>query len=361
MTNLQKRDHISPEQRRDTSPKASRESNYELLRIVLMLAIVMHHIIVHGGGLVHPQNVALGAGTYQMLFIEAFLLFPVDCFVILSGYHGIKLSPRKILNFWGLCAFYSIGISAIFFFHSELRLGDLVRSFVPISTTAWWFVSCYFYLMLCSPFLNEITEMSDKRKAAYLLLLMFMICSYWGFTAKKAIFSSTGSSLASFAFMYCLGRFLRKYDAKISLPYGLAGYFCSAIIILMASVNAMTSNNPNALWALYDYANPAIVIQAVCVLLIFKRLRFSSAMINAVAASAFSVYLIHDHEYVNRIIYRHLPVDSWSRSPAFVVYVTGCATLVFICCITIDFARKFFVSLLARAWRASFPQPQREY
>lgn len=139
-----------------------RESGVELLRVVLMFCIVIHHLIVHGSRLVDVESLSLSFFTYQKLVYEAFVLFPVDCFVLISGFYGIRFSLKKTATLWLQCLFYSLAVTLAFFFQGEAGLKQVAKAFFPISKAVWWFMSCYFFLILFSPALNSFME-SGRR------------------------------------------------------------------------------------------------------------------------------------------------------------------------------------------------------
>lgn len=74
----------------------NRNSNLELLRIVCMLFIICHHWIVFildNCG----YHVPLGdtKQDYTSVFLNSFFIIGVNCYVLISGYFGIKLSKKS--------------------------------------------------------------------------------------------------------------------------------------------------------------------------------------------------------------------------------------------------------------------------
>lgn len=87
----------------------ARESNGELLRLICIFIIVVHHFCVHA---LYPEVLSLQVkGTnwdsHLLLFIHCFLYVGVDCFVLLSGWYGIKLRLKGFFNLWLVCALYA--------------------------------------------------------------------------------------------------------------------------------------------------------------------------------------------------------------------------------------------------------------
>ena len=81
----------------------SRESNIELLRIVLMLLIIARHIIMYSGKLSDK-----GTSEYYITNIaRSISVCSVNTFIIISGYFGIRLNLTKILKIEARVLFYT--------------------------------------------------------------------------------------------------------------------------------------------------------------------------------------------------------------------------------------------------------------
>ena len=76
--------------------KKERTSNFELMRIISMLFIVMYHVIVHG----KISTEAVGSYKFIINFILSILIVHVNSLVFLTGYFSINsiyssLPPNK--------------------------------------------------------------------------------------------------------------------------------------------------------------------------------------------------------------------------------------------------------------------------
>lgn len=90
-----------------------RNSNIELLRIIAMLLIVMHHFSVHGLGKELPYCLNRYIAGTTILGGK----FGVAIFVLISGYYMCRsrFTVKKLLKIWGQVAFYSLSIFTAFF------------------------------------------------------------------------------------------------------------------------------------------------------------------------------------------------------------------------------------------------------
>jgi len=86
----------------------ARNSNAELLRIISMLMILVHHIVVHG---LFPGfetgDLQRGLATSFAMLVNGLLYVGASCFVLISGYYGIKFKWRGLLNLYLIVVFYS--------------------------------------------------------------------------------------------------------------------------------------------------------------------------------------------------------------------------------------------------------------
>ena len=71
-----------------------RESNFELLRIVLMILIIVGHLMLNS-----EKLGAIGTKEYYITNImRSFTVFGVNGFILLSGYFGINLNYKKLIR-----------------------------------------------------------------------------------------------------------------------------------------------------------------------------------------------------------------------------------------------------------------------
>lgn len=88
-----------------TDKRRIRQSNFELLRIIAMLLIVLHHSMIHGT-LTTPGKVVLDTGNPFTFGIYNFLAFGgkvgVYIFVLITGYFMInsKIAGVPVIKFF---------------------------------------------------------------------------------------------------------------------------------------------------------------------------------------------------------------------------------------------------------------------
>lgn len=280
----------------------NRESNIELLRIVLMIMIIVHHVIVHGYAL--EKNIKdffhANKTVYPELFINSFVIVGVNTFIFISGYFGIKFKLRNLISIIFQAFFYSICISLVFFLTSSTKIGltDFVKSILPISGNVWWYLGVYLGLYFISPFLNKGVEFIDNRQLVLLLAGLLYLDCFSGFIFRTV--AGDGYTIFHFISIYLLARLLNKFNFKINTPFyyfiGLGIFLFGGTLVLLAL------EKPQFAWRLFSYNNPILIISAIMLFYSFKELKIQSNAINVVSSAVFGIYLIHDHPLIRNII-----------------------------------------------------------
>ena len=167
-----------------------RESNIELLRIVAMFFIVLHHLLVHGMkniGYLSDSIVEISLiRQMPFIFLNAFTVVAVNCYVLISGYWGINPTKKKFFNLFAICVFYSLAHYLINALHNEIfSLKLFIFSLLPFSHhQGLWFVTCYIGLFLLSPLLNAaVCHLNETEKSTWTKVLggLAIITFYFGY------------------------------------------------------------------------------------------------------------------------------------------------------------------------------------
>lgn len=290
-----------------------RNSNIELLRIILILIIIMHHLIVHGVNLKLMKNGQLEMNNIniQAMFINTFIIIGVNVFIFISGYYGIKFKIIKLIKLIGEMIFYSLIINLIFIISgiNELNLKMIISSLLPIKI--WWFLTCYIILLVVSPYLNIIIDNSNKIEQYILILILTVIICVFGTTGvlPNIVPYSDGYNLWNCIYIYLLARVLRQNLKLESVKLSIFGYLISSIINFIIIVFAWKYINSQFAWRLLGYNNPLIIIASVFFFYIFKNIKLkNSKLINAIAKSTLGIYMIHEHPLVRKWMYDYLKI-----------------------------------------------------
>lgn len=124
----------------------TRNASFELLRIVCMFMIVLYHLF---WVVFHPEVV--NSPEYSAMMYP--LHIAVVCFVLISGYFGIKPSFKKLIVFYSQILFYNVLCYVVSSWYLDsFNIKDFVVSFLPLSHNQdLWFIRTYTILFLISP------------------------------------------------------------------------------------------------------------------------------------------------------------------------------------------------------------------
>ena len=139
----------------------SRDSSIELLRIISMFMIVMHHFAIHGGFSFAAQTLTVPRFWYSFIIMGG--KTGVNIFVLISGYFLINdrykfPKLKNVLKLLGQVLFYSVIFTAIFGFLGLKKITRtlLIETFLPVTYGSYWFASAYVVLYLLHPFINVL-------------------------------------------------------------------------------------------------------------------------------------------------------------------------------------------------------------
>ena len=133
-----------------------RQSNLELLRIISIIMIIMHHYALYSGFTWKNEI------TANALIINFFLMFGklgALVFVIISGYFydKTKFKIKKLITLLVQVWIISIIglIIGVITDSEKLNIINIIKSIFPVSFSVYWFASCYILLYIFIPFLKK--------------------------------------------------------------------------------------------------------------------------------------------------------------------------------------------------------------
>lgn len=274
--------------------KKQRESNFELLRIVSMLLVLLIHytpvrIDDMTGGILMSDSLLQDIINLEL---KSLSFVCVKCFILISGYFGIKLKLRSFLNllfqmiFWSaVCVTFAV---AVF----DAPNVSIVRDFLRYIVCG-WFPQAYLILFAVSPILNAFIKSCSERDLGRYILLFYLISTIGGYLMGWDNFNE-GMSALSLMGLYLIGAYLRistlklfAFRARTDLLIYLGLGFCM-VALNMLMIKVGISSSP------YGYLNPIVIIMSVYLFLFFKKINIGhNKVINFLSASAFSIYLFH--------------------------------------------------------------------
>ena len=338
--------------------KAEKNYGIEFLRILSMFMVVVLHIFRGERTIYDVAN--LSGNRMVIVFIHSFCFVAVNCFALISGYvmYNSKFRMSKICQLWAQTFFYSAGFRVLFsVVKKEFNTIKLIKSFLPISSAQYWYVSAYFGMFFLIPLLNTVINKLEKKVFEKTLLLCFIV-----FCVNFALLFDPfdlqgGYSTLWLALMYLTGGYISKYSVaeKIKKSTALILYFVMAIIMFLSRpiMNVLTRKVfGKVLYEdLFISYNTALVILASLGLFVFcVKLSFSERtkkVIGFFSPAALGVYLIHYHpNVITDVIKKALPDLDAINIFLVPVFVFSFALVIYVVCSLIEKARICLFKLL---------------
>lgn len=329
-----------------------RESNFELLRIISMLFIVVHHFFAHTGFSFIQNKVTINQLYLQ--FIAMGGKIGVLLFILISGYFLISSSNIKIsklLKLWGQLFFYSVGIYIIFVAcgSETITVKGLIKKFFPILFGEWWFASTYFVLYLFVPYINIFLTKLDKQTYKKLLILMTTV---WVIIPTFFIRDFESNNLIYFFYLYSIGAYIKlwKNDLKVKnskcfILIALIAFLTYSTVIVFDIIGLKYSFFKGKEIYFYNIKSVPILVMSILIFITFKNLKIKyNKTINTISMATFGVYLIHDNVYIRTLIWKNiLPSVNMINSLWFIPYSILAIISVYITCTIIELFRIFVI------------------
>ncbi len=330
----------------------TKNANIELIRIVAMLFVVMHHYFRHGGGTVWPD---FGTIEYIVYWcIDAFVFVCVNLFVLVSGYCLVttEFKLSRIVRLWVEVEFYSVACTLICkFLGNEISVAQLLKSAVPFTTEAYWYVTAYAILLCFCPFINKLLDCLSKQQYIALIAAINIICVVLPTVLVwERDLITTGMDYEWLIPLYIIGGYIRKFGIPCGKNKALVGYvLCSLITGLVRVPLGLVSNRIVGSYVLsglfFRYNSITVVMASVFLFWFLLNLNIGNDRLKRTiiwfGPLTFAVYLIHDNSNVRNILWKILPMEQLYAG-GIMMYLGGLiviAPTIFVVCCAIEKSR----------------------
>ena len=334
-----------------------REPNFEVMRTVAMFFIVVYHCLTHGIGDDYGFSVSNPATLSNLLFSDFLLVFSsiaVNLYVMVSGYFLVDLNFKmsRIVRTWTYACFYSCVIMILFMSLQivPFSIVALGKSFFPISTDAYWFVTQYIGLLILSPFLAILVRQLSHKQYLWLLTGGAFICLALipDFPLAKRFHVAHGNSVWSFAYLFLVAGYIKHYQKRIPMGWLLSAALIVTLLTMGCEIFFGYRNDSiHLFW--FNYNGIPFVL-SVIVFLIIRQMQISESgiwkILVKLAPYTFGVYLIHDQLMMRGWLWNTASLTSVSDHWTYPFIVVGLCCLIFIVAAFIEAIRKKLFTLL---------------
>lgn len=295
-----------------------RESNIELMRIVVMLGVIVLHYNNQdiGGGFLY---VAQGSANQILLHVlENMAICAVNAFILITGYFmcttdrrswkkAFELLLQVILFKMVVAVLVNIAVPLL----TDADIGNVLRPLLVSLVPNNYFVILYIVLYVISPYINRAIRSLSAPEFKKLIITAVVLFSVWptlvdlftgvtgcewpGLSSIGINGSQGGYTIVNFVLMYLIGAYLRLAEERVwDSKKLLAVFFAVVLALTLWSVGGAWTASPLESMA-REYCNPLVVLSAVLLFLLFHNWKIkTSRVINGLARASFTVYLLHD-------------------------------------------------------------------
>lgn len=312
---------------------AKRNDSIEVFRALLMFGICFLHAVSQGDFYCHAL---------------VRILCPAVCgFVFISGWFGVRFSIGKILRLYAMGAYAALVASLV----PQFQAGAFAPyEYLLTALDLWreyWFLHGYVVLMCFAPAVNYVVDKAEKKEAVYILapVMGFSFVWSWGasapfagrfFPVTEGLGAYSGFSLLA---VYTLARICRRHCPQPPLKAVIGCFAVSFAGVLLTGGM---------------YHSPFAALLAASVFYFFLRMgsipKSIVRMIDVLAPSLFSIYLLHSHVSIGFALMKALENCLVGYMPVVLAYFAT-ALIVFTGCFLLDLPRRAIAWSIDRYFR----------
>ena len=283
-----------------------RNSNLELLRIILIMGVmILHYVGPYGKGIEYAKDSVIN--YYVLIFLQAISSCAVDAFIIISAYFLCSMDRR---SYWKVVElFLQVVLFKVAFYIGSVLLGINefdTKDFLIFCVPNNYYVILYSVLYLLSPYINILINKLGVLQLKRFMIILLIIFPGWnciinlagnilqvewkGLSTVGSAGSQNGFTIVNFFVLYIIASYIKKADIKITRKRCLA--YIAAIVM---GIFAWSSIEYNMRWSTVsrNYDNPLVIALATMVFLLFSQMSFSNKVVNELARAAFTCFLFH--------------------------------------------------------------------
>lgn len=326
---------------KEKTPKKVRNSNFEILRLISMLLIVVHHFAHYG------TFDELSVFSTSKLAIDLLKLggkVGVDIFILIGSYFLVgkkfKLAQPVYLLVIGFAYSASGYLIALLSNQATLGFVDIYRNLFLIPSQ-YWFLNAYVMFLCIVPLLNFVVKGFSKATLAKVIVVMTIL---WAILANLTDEQYGYSRLGFFAYLFLISSYIKLYlpekEENIKKVKASLLKFVGLSFAVILLINCIGIWYPPALsWTekIFLENNFLTLAIAVTTFLLFKNLPpRRSKGINYLASATFGVYLIHENIHVRPWLWHAVDNASINGGLGILVFGILYGLLIFVACLLLS-------------------------
>lgn len=311
----------------------SRQSNFDLLRIISTLTVVAFHV---SKNVADSNNISL-VGFNICSLINIITRFSVPCFVMLSGAFILNNERNADYKHFYAKSFYKIGIPLIIFSFLMLIISEVsavlkgtgyvepVLSLLKGEFNNYWFMFMLAGLYFLVPIIIRIKNTISKKCytiGSFVWLLVAMISQL---TSTYSVSWAFGI-IFSFVGYFLVGNVIYENMSRIKFKglYFIFAIICYALLFVFRDSTLFIKHYENAYSSWFC---PLIIISSICVFIAFSGIKIKINL-GKLSGYTYVIYLLHTKVYIVllKLFEKFIP----SVTGNYIVYIAIVTILAFI-------------------------------
>lgn len=323
----------------------TRNSNFELMRIIAMLFIVCFHCSFHG------KFIGGGYGDYIINSFHMLGELGVNLFILISGYYYLesKFRHKKIIEMVIHVWFYVILCGLILVLCFNGNIFQVIKGWaLPVLRTKYWFVTAYLLLYVFQPYLRLLIKVMDNRVHKELICIMVVVWSIIPSLLLKVESELFFNRFIWFVVLYIVGAFIRNNINSIDMKTNLC-ILWSTIIFTVAFIIVFTkldiSTIPGDYW--WPLNSAVELLLSVSLFICFTKIDIKrNRLINYISSCTLGIYLLHDGVLRNVIWDEIIKTYNFNNGILLIFQIALTAILISIVGVLVDSLYKIIYKLI---------------
>lgn len=345
--------HSVPKYSQNVSSKR-RNSSIELLRIIAMFMILMHHFSVHNNYAIQRLSWGMERFFFQLIMagggkVGVVIFFTISAWFFLDGEQTIRSNLKRVWILERELLFWSLTLSMFYlvFDSKDIGIKLVMKSVMPLTMELWWYATAYAIFLVLLPFLSKGLKALGRE---YHLVLAIAVLIIWGLTSfipealnGLAHVSSSLTGVFGFIYLFILISAYKWYMKPFTLKQiwlMIGAGFVFFLLYTGISIAVGLFGYKLDIFIIGDWELPVVMI-GFGLFLLFNRVTFYSHIINRIAQSAFSVYLITEFDTSKVLLWvRLVRLDAFCRQSFAIPRIMGVLLAIYVACTLLDFIRQ---------------------
>jgi len=349
-----------------------RQANFELLRIIAMMMVIVLHYIVKGKMSV-KLSVDGSITNHLWWLIQGFCNVAVNVYILISGYFLVNAQWKisKLVKLVCQVLFYSIVVGLVMYGVGRLALSqpavaavydraavgtgydfsNWLNIILPIEYEHYWFATAYVVMYMLSPVLAvAVKQLPQKQLKAVIIALLCFFCIPKSINPYLIPTDSYGYDFGWFICLFLIAGYIRVYGIKLFdskkkaiLIYVLAVLADWGVCAITGYICRMTGKLEYYMDMTYAYNYILVLISSVALFYVWTYIEIKEGkvadIICKIAPFTFGVYLLHENVGIRLIWPYILGTDKLNNFGLQILHMIFSVLVVFAAGCVVDWIR----------------------